>query len=215
MISTCPSCLNRVDHRDDLKEVVCECGEKFATFYDAPKEEESLGELNKPSKVTEPSHPNPEESFDNSFSDFGQNNTGETFNESTNAFAEIRDFGEGLSDSKKKKSDPPPTVEEPSVDLIPQTPAGNEPAPVVFTPSANPAECLMTAASEFPGMTILEFLMPISVFAELGTDDPLKPAFQALSESAARQGANGVLGVHWNLTADKVLIAGTPVKIQK
>lgn len=175
MISTCPSCLNRVDHRDDLKEVVCECGTKFATFYEAPHEE------NIP------------------------------FDEGTSAFAEIRDFGEALNDSAPKKDLPiaePEPIPEPSLASVSLS------APAM-TVTDTPTDCLMTAASEFPGIAIQEFLTPVSVFAELGANDPLKPAFQALSEVAARQGANGVVGVHWNLTADKVLIAGTPVKLQK
>ncbi len=133
------------------------------------------------------------------------------FSESTNAFAEIRDFGEAVADGKPPPPTPPPA----------RQPLPNEAQPVpnpVLKNSGGGASWLMTSGDLLQNHAIQEYLSPVSVLCELAPgDNPMQPAFNALRTQAQKLGGNAVVAMRWSLSGDasKVLVSGTAVKCAK
>lgn len=229
MLSTCPNCLNQANHPDKETEVKCtDCGTVYQTLLKVNLEEEheehSLGEGSLGGN-----HSNPAEtpSFDPSpmetqpmIAELGPPPTTEThsgpgpsemvapdFTESTNAFAEIRDFGEAVADGKP----PPPSAP-------PKSALPNEAQPVPSPVLKNGGGWLMTSGDLLQNHAIEEYLSPVSVLCELAPgDNPMQPAFNALRVQAQKLGGNAVVAMRWSLSGDasKVLVSGTAVKCAK
>jgi hypothetical protein len=191
MISTCPSCLNRVEHANDVTKVTCsDCGTNFDTFYD-------------------PSGGAPSESKGT--------NTGD-FTESKSAFQDIRSFGEMLG---SESSPTVPEKEEssmPSVTSHNEASLSTTLSPSYSTGELG-TDCIMLSSGTLSGYRIESYLAPLSTWAPLNQadPDPLKPAYAALWESAQKLGATAVLGIQFVISSasDRVLISGTPVRALK
>lgn len=211
MLSTCPNCLNQINHQDEITEVKCpDCGTSFAAYLKVNLEEHTdevsspgdspsfdpapiLSDLTLPQDAGLPAEPTSMAAPD--------------FNESTNAFAEIRDFGETMQDHKPA---PLPPLSPP--------PGANEAQPVPTPVIQDGTEWLMTSGDLLQGHAIVEYLSPISVLCELVPgDNPMRPAFTGLRAQATRLGANAVVAMRWSLSGDasKVLVSGTAVKCAK
>lgn len=203
MLSTCPTCLDQVNHPDHLFEVECKCGSKFNPFMSTDMSpEEPTGE---PSRMNENQDASP----------LTDANVGGEFKESSAVFAELIEFGEGLSAVGM-------AVEKSGT----RADSGGAPTPVE-TKAAPPAraaasaavpmdgDCLMSAGDSLQGYAVEAYLPPLSVACDLDLSgaDPLKPAFDLLWSHAKEAGANGVLALKWSLTPDatKVILSGTPV----
>lgn len=203
MLSTCPSCLNQILHDDGAEMIRCECGEAFTPFLTMPP----VMELNSNSSLMTMSEKIPP------FTDYS---------ESEAAFAELRNFGEGIGaiDSQISEIAQEPTPLQPPVS---ETGNGQPTPPNFSSPTAqHPAEtggCLITAGDSLSGFEIDSFLSPLSIWcsASVDSEDPLKQAHEIISQRAIKLGANGVVSVRWSFTPDgsRILLTGTPVKCRK
>ncbi|MFM8312819.1 MAG: hypothetical protein ACKOA8_00880 [Deltaproteobacteria bacterium] len=208
MLSTCPSCLNQILHDDGVSQLNCECGEKFSPFLEmaatAPDERLSVA---------------PPFSVENDVS--AGVPTFADYSESEAAFAELRNFGEGLgnevlSDSEQKN--PPP--EQLQKNQVPPSMPLAEATPIPAAPSSlSTCDTMISAGDTISGYQIDVFLNPISIWSHsaLESEDPLQQAYKNLSEKAQKAGANGVISVRWSFTPDgsRILLTGTPVKCRK
>lgn len=207
MLSTCPNCLTQTLHQDDLTEITCQCGHAFATVLEVA--ETALLSSNAES----PAHP----TEDNSLVQIEP--VGTDFSESLSVFQEIRDFGEGTLSGAGAA--PPPAANATPSSTPPQQlgslgdAAGGTNSQT--TASANSGVALPTTHGDtLPGLTIREWLAPVSVWVSLQPEeaDPLAPGFSALAARAAAIGADGIVAVRWAFTADgnRIVLSGTPVR---
>lgn len=222
MLSTCPSCLNQILHQDGDKTVRCECGEAFSPFLTMPPVMDlnsgpslmAMGEKHSvlDSLPMEPAR-DPAAVESPSFTDYS---------ESEAAFAELRNFGEGLgvinSDISENLQEPAPSSPQASApDISKLEPSKQNFNPPDFTAPA--VNCLITAGDSLSGYEIESFLSPLSIWcsASVDSEDPLKQAHEILSARAQKLGANGVVSVRWSFTPDgnRILLTGTPVKCRK
>jgi len=218
VLSTCPACLNQILHEDGKDTISCECGETFSPFLTVPPEMDfTSGPLIAMAEKNTIVGPTFSENSNSMNEDFLAQNNSQDFSESEAAFAELRSFGETVSES----GPPELPVSSPIVSSSP-TPTGG--TSVSQTPSEPlPSEavhvCPITAGDELSGYTVDAFLPPISVWcsAKLEIEDPLKNAHDMLSQKATQLGANGVVSVRWSFTPDgsRILLTGTPVKCRK
>ncbi len=210
MLSTCPHCLNQINHLDKITEVKCtDCGTVFPAFHRVSLED-STGEHSNPgdSPSFNPSH-NAVELGDSLSPLAAATPADSDFTESTAAFADIRGFGETLSE------DPTKTKRAPTASAVSHNEAQPVPAPVLKNSSGT---WLMTSGDLLQNQTIQEYLSPVSVLSELVPgDNPMQPAFAALREQASKLGGNAVVAMRWSLSGDatKVLVSGTAVKCAK
>lgn len=199
MESNCPSCKTKLEHEDYLFEVVCtKCGMRFNPFYETFQGGE------------EAAAPPPAENFQ----------------ESTNAFQEIVQFGENLGGAEGTSPTPdggtpaeaalPSFDPEPQAAVTPSDSAGRSAPAASFSAESS---VLITSGDTLSGHRIQAYLPPQSVWANISTDaeNPLESAFMVLWENCTRKGANGVVAVQWRFTPDggRVLISGTPVRCEK
>ncbi|MBI4403091.1 MAG: hypothetical protein HY537_02960 [Deltaproteobacteria bacterium] len=195
MLSTCPNCLQQVSHEDHLFDVECACGTHFNPFNQP-------GDL-PPLETTPPPQPStPTMAFSN-------------FKESNDCFKELRDFGESLTERKSPAAVPPKKELKPSA---PQMPAQSPSTPeFAFTGEATSTEpSLMTSAGILPGYRVEQILQPVSLWADIGgSTDPLSGAFESLWLIAKNRGANGIIGLQWSLSGNRVLVSGTAVRCSK
>lgn len=214
-MSKCPKCNTEFEHEDYLFEVKCtKCSMRFNPFFDAMKAQEDAAKAEDPTPELEPS------SFESPLPEIK-----EDFTESSNAFAELRDFGEGLDFN----GNPAPTPAASAADSVPQLDFGEPPpsppsevfeapAPTSFTPVAGGSP-LMTSGETFEGFRIEGYLAPVSVWIGIGEDgsDPLKAAYESLWSRCAKAGGNGILAIKWSFTPDgtKVVMSGTPVRLSR
>jgi len=194
MVSACPACLTMVNHEDHIFEVQCsECGTRFNPFLPSegmPEPQPNLG-------------PGP-----STMAGLTADLSG--FNESTNAFREIRDFGETLG----KSVIPQPTKSTPRPSSAPDKSTS------LSTPAELDGEDLLaTSGDTLQGYTIDAYLPPISTITEFdaAAQNPLKTLFGSLRIQAKGVGATAVLSVRWAILPDgtKVVASGTPVRCSK
>ncbi len=194
MLSTCPSCLSQISHKENESQVSCECGEKFSPFmrpdeWSTEMEDVSIG--------------------------------APKFAESESAFQEIRDFGEGLDTPTTPKQ--APAQLEDSIDTMPMSedlsPVSEKTTiarPIATTLVGN---ALITTATEISGYQIDSYLLPISLLSPLteGAESPLDDAFHKIWEKAQQLGANAIIDLKWKIFPDgtRVLMTATPVTCQK
>lgn len=234
MLSTCPACLDMVNHDDHLMEVTCGCGHRFSPFMasDSSSEPDAFSTV-EPAGSPE-TNPTALESFGENLlnenfqtgettpQSFGENllnenfqtgqSTPQNFAESTAAFNELREFAEALI----------PGAPEPSVMTTPpaitEAVSSQSSAPLA-APNFSASDYPITAGDTLQGYQVTQYLSPLSVVSELNLagGDPLKGAFDALSKQAKQNGANAVVAVKWSITPDgrKVILSGTPVRCVK
>ena len=205
MQSICPSCKNQIEHEDFLFEVVCaNCKTRFNPFMqqmDVPAE-------NAAGLTPAASEPSAMGMLDMSAP---QAEGAQNFSESNQVFQELRDYGETLQE-------PPPSADggTPGNGAAGgASPSMGGAAPMMV---AVATDCAMTTGDALAGHQIEAYLNPVSVWADLdgASPNPLKPAFDQISQQSKAQGGNGLLGLRWQLGADgKVVMTGIPVRCAK
>ncbi len=189
MLSTCPTCLTQVNHADHLMDVTCECGAHFSPYF------------------------NPENS--GGFQPQGTT----SFAESTNAFKEIVQFGEGLDDAIDMPMQPQMATELPKKKAAKAEPtevAGEELQS--FQPVFSDQSIIIVNSPHITGYNIEQYFSPVSVLCEIesGAGNVLQAGFQALTQLAQSLNASGIIGLEITaLDSSKVLLTGTPVQCQK
>lgn len=185
MISSCPNCMTQMEHEEHLFEIHCtHCNTQFTPqtqrLHDTPD-----------GGPPPPGFP-----------------SSEVYLESSNAFQEIRDFGDSISQnvaiSKLEAAPAPRKKAEP---------------PSPKTATAPPKDCLITAGHTLDQYRIQKYLLPLSVLTQIspGETDPLKNAFRSLWELALTSGANAIvsLQIHLSNDATQALVVGTPVLCER
>jgi hypothetical protein len=197
MLSTCPSCLSQVSHADHLFDVTCECGTHFSPF------------LNVDSGIESSNSPEAKP-----LTEFADTTPLNDFSESNEAFADIRNFGEALGSDNEPPVTPPPVAK---TEKAAAKTAKTAETPLTAAPVLT-SSFLITRGSMLQGYEIETYLSPVSLWSDLEPTDqnPMKPAFSTLWETATKAGANAVIDIHWSLSPDctRVLISGTPVRCQ-
>lgn len=193
MLSTCPSCLSQISHKENESQVSCTCGEKFSPFL---RPEEWSSEMEDVS-IGAPK-----------------------FAESESAFQEIRDFGEGLDSPVPVEKTPAPSPSfDPIITTDELTPISEKTQVAAPITAGAAGSALITTSTEIPGYQIENYLLPISLLSPLteGAASPLDEAFQKIWERAQQLGANAIVDLKWKIFPDgtRVLITGTPVTCQK
>ncbi len=187
-----------MEHEDYLFEVECKCGMRFNPFYDM-----KTGEGEATATNTEDPGTGGDRAIENPLADFSESRT---------AFQEIVDFGETMEETPKAK---PKAAAAPAPALRPKTPQPSvAPAPSTFS---SDSEMVITTAPAIPGYDIQSYLMPVSAWSSTEGDNPLAPGFEALWNTCAANGGNGLTSVQWNFTPDgtRVLLSGVPVRCVK
>ncbi|MEZ4752039.1 MAG: hypothetical protein R3B54_15820 [Bdellovibrionota bacterium] len=150
---------------------------------------------------------------DLAFAENSQPEPGSDFSEATQAFDEIREFGESVLPGQEAEAPASPLSEKP------QTTTPNTPPAPTTTASVDGAAMRMTSGALLQGFKITEYFTPLSLQCAVKEDaeEPLRPAFDKLWAKAQALGGNGVIDLKWRLSADgsKVLISGTPVQCKK
>lgn len=178
MRSTCPSCLSQVEHANSESQVTCNsCGETYRPFMTAAEPEKPV--------------------LENPLSDFS---------ESSMAFQEIVNFGQGLDTVS-----PPPRAEtrSPAVESAPST---------LFKPTENSVNFILSTADLGSQYSIAQWFTPVSYMLNVGEEsDPLQKAWSEIQAQATHLGANAIIGIRCSLCPDnkRVLIVGTPVRCQR
>lgn len=208
MISKCPKCGKDIEHEDFLFEVRCEqagCGTRFNPFMLANTEAPAapVAEPDIPSEGAGPSLMTEGDAA-------GAAAAASGFAESQEAFQEIQQYGEALSETPIGA--PPPPTTSPKA-------AAAKKASGPVAPIEPGSECPITAGDTLPGYQIDGIFLPISAWAEIdaGSASPFHKAFAGLWQQAQSVGASGVIGLRWTVSPDggKVFATGTPVRCLK
>ncbi|MCB0405274.1 MAG: hypothetical protein KDD51_10850 [Bdellovibrionales bacterium] len=158
--------------------------------------------------------PNEPRVGDLAFMESSQSEPDSDFSESTQAFDEIREFGESVLPGQQAATSSTATAE--SANVSPDETAKVSVA-AVGPDGASPMR--MTSGAVLQGFKITDYFTPLSLQCAVKEDaeEPLQPAFEKLWAKAEAMGGNGVIDLKWRLSADgtKVLISGTPVQCKK
>lgn len=178
MRSTCPSCLSQVEHANSESQVTCNsCGEVYSPFMTAAEQEKPV--------------------MENPLSDFS---------ESSLAFQEIVNFGQGLD-----------TVSSAPRAEMRSQPVESNPASILKSAEIS-MDFILSTADLGSHYAISQWFTPVSYMMNVGEDsDPLQKAWSELQGQATRLGANAIVGIRCSLCPDnkRVLVVGTPVRCQR
>lgn len=157
-------------------------------------------------------------SFESGFGDLSEPATEEPidfddkpadFQESTNAFEDIRSFGEGLDGEQQAAS--PPTI---------ATPSATSQTKTIAQPGISPTGLLpISSSDELAGYKINGICGAVSGFVDIDSKatNPLAHGFANLSSQASAMGAQAITALRVQMTPDgnKALLIGTAVQCTK
>lgn len=201
MTSVCPHCKTEVEHEDYLFEVQCtKCKSRFNPYFDASESnasEESAGAPSAPEAEANPAvePPAAAEAID--------------FSESNQTFAEIRDFGEGISQVTEEA--------KATQKAAAPTPPPSAPPRRAASVSVSDSDFFCTPGDSFPGISVTKYLAPVSLWCQLteGEEEPLKAGLDRLATICQERGAAAAIGLRWSFSPDgsRVLLVATPAII--
>lgn len=136
------------------------------------------------------------------------------FTESSNAFQEIVNFGEGLESASLD------TPVESAIISSPEIPEPTKETRIKEPPAPRTeGNLILVAGSTLSDYQIVEYFAPLSTLADLDTTNhnPMQNAFDTLTGLAQGLGATAIIGLQMTVTNDgaKVLLMGTPVRCVK